>query len=133
MPPPAVEPPTPPDEKQPPSMPSETIENTSSTPQDASRKRPDTAIHDDAEDILAAVPEVEVDLESGDGAELQRKPSAIIPRAKRRGLFAYLVVGMPEIEDPVQYSQQKKNFIVLIIALAAVAAPMGYVYPHYLS
>jgi hypothetical protein len=133
MPPPAVESPAPPDEKTPPSMPSDTIGKTSSTPQDAGRKGPDTPIHDDAEDILAAVPAVEVDLESGDGAELQRKPSAIVPRAKRRGLFAYLVVGMPEIEDPVQYSAQTKNFIVLIIALAAVAAPMGYVYPHCLS
>ena len=106
-------------------MPSNTTEKSHSTPQTASRTSPATSIHDDAADILPAAPGVEVDLENGDGAELQRKASSIVPRAKRRGLFASLVVGMPEIEDPVQYSPKRKNFIVLIIALAAVAAPMG--------
>jgi MFS family permease len=81
--------------------------------------------------MLSTVLEVEVDLENGDDAELEHMPSAIIPRGKRRGLFAYLVIGMPEIEDPVQYSRRKKNFIVFIIALAAVAAPMGLVPPYF--
>lgn len=125
MSPPAVFPHVSPDEDTHASMSSNTVEKPQSTPQEDSRKSPDTPMHDDAEDILAAVPEVEVDLENGDGLELQRKPSAIVPRANRRGLFAYLVVGMPEIEDPIQYSRKRKNFIVLIIALAAVAAPMG--------
>jgi len=122
---PTSEPSIPPDEDKPTSMPSDTTEKSHSTPQTASRTSPATSIHDDAADILAAAPGVEVDLENGDGAELQRKASSIVPRAKRRGLFASLVVGMPEIEDPVQYSPKRKNFIVLIIALAAVAAPMG--------
>jgi hypothetical protein len=81
---------------------------------------------DDAEDILAALPDLEVDLEPGDRTELKRTPSSIIPRRKRRGLFAQLVVGIPEIDDPVQYSRRTKSFIVFIIAIAAIAAPMGY-------
>lgn len=83
-------------------------------------------VEDDSGDILAAVPDVEIDLENGDGTQLKRIPSSIIPRNKRRGLFAQLVIGIPEIDDPVQYSPKTKNFIVFIIAFAAIAAPMGY-------
>jgi hypothetical protein len=79
-----------------------------------------------SDEKLAALPNLEADLENGEGAELKRNPSTIIPRKKRRGLFAQLVVGIPEIEDPVQYSRKIKNVIVFIIAIAAVAAPMGY-------
>jgi len=93
------------------------------------RRSTDTSssrVEDDGGDILAAVPDVEVDLENGEGAVLKRAPSNVIPRNKRRGLFAQLVIGIPEIDDPVQYSPKTKNFIVFIIAFAAIAAPMGY-------
>lgn len=100
---------------------------------EACRTNPDTPVKDDARDVLAAVPEAEVDLENGGHVELERAASKTIERRKWRGLFAYLVIGMPEIEDPVQYSRQKKNFIVFIIALAAVAAPMGLVYLYLCS
>jgi hypothetical protein len=88
-----------------------------------------TNVEDDSGDTLAAVPDIEVDLENGDGTELKRKISNIIPRTKRRGLFARLVIGIPEIDDPVQYPRRVKSFIVFIIAMAAIAAPMGYT-PH---
>ena len=94
------------------------------------RRSTDTSssrVEDDGGDILAAAPDVEVDLENGEGAVLKRAPSNVIPRNKRRGLFAQLVIGIPEIDDPVQYSPKTKNFIVFIIAFAAIAAPMGYV------
>jgi hypothetical protein len=94
------------------------------------RRSTDTSsgrVEDDGGDILAAVPDVEVDLENGEGAVLKRAPSNVIPRNKRRGLFAQLVIGIPEIDDPVQYSPKTKNFIVFVIAFAAIAAPMGYV------
>jgi hypothetical protein len=81
----------------------------------------------DSGNVLAAAPEVEVDLENGEGTELKRTPSTVIPRNKRRGLFAQLVIGIPEIDDPIQYSPKTKNVIVFIIAFAAIAAPMGYV------
>lgn len=73
-----------------------------------------------------STPNGEVDLESGEGSELKRTPSTVIPRNKRRGLFAQLVIGIPEIDDPVQYSRGIKNFIVFIIACAAIAGPMGF-------
>lgn len=85
-----------------------------------------SGIEDNSEDILAVVPGVEVDLENGEGTELKRKPYNIIPRKKRRGLFAQLVIGIPEIDDPIQYSPKTKNFIVFIIAIAAITATMGY-------
>jgi hypothetical protein len=92
-----------------------------------SRKGTDSSdIQDKSGDILAGVPDVEVDLESNQGDELKRKISNVIPRRNRRGLFAQLVIGIPEIDDPVQYSPRTKNFIVFIIAIAAIAAPMGY-------
>ena len=84
-----------------------------------------TRFEDPSEDILAAVPDVEVDLEKGEGTELKRTPSNVIPLNKRRGLFAQLVIGIPEIEDPVRYPYKTKTFIVFIIAFAAIAAPMG--------
>jgi hypothetical protein len=82
-------------------------------------------VKDDSGDILAADPDLEVDLEHGDGTELKRRPSSIIPRKNRRGLLASLVIGIPEIEDPKQYSKKTKGFIVFVIAMAAIAAPMG--------
>ncbi|KAI5857861.1 major facilitator superfamily domain-containing protein [Tricharina praecox] len=51
-------------------------------------------------------------------------PSRIIPRLKRRGLFATLSV-VPEIEDPFQYSRLTKKMITLVVAIAAAAAPMA--------
>jgi hypothetical protein len=66
------------------------------------------------------------DLEAADGKQLKRVPSKVIPSTCRRGLFARFVIGIPEIEDPVQYSPRIKNCIVFIIALAAIAGPMGY-------
>lgn len=90
------------------------------------RETDSSETQDDVKDILAALPDIEVDLENGREAELKRKISNVIPRSKRRGLFAQLVIGIPEIDDPVQYSPRTKNFIVLIIAIAAIAAPMGY-------
>jgi|SRR5271156_6155486 len=79
-----------------------------------------------SEDSPATPAETPIDLENGEGTELKRKPSTIIPRTKRRGLFAQLVIGVPEIDDPIQYSPRIKGFIVFIIAVAAIAAPMGY-------
>ena len=83
-------------------------------------------IQDENGDSSTKAPDVEVDLENGERKNLKRKPSSIIPRNKRRGLFAQLVIGIPEIDDPVQYSPKTKIFIVFIIATAAIAAPMGY-------
>lgn len=76
--------------------------------------------------LRSALPGSDIDIESGDGTELKRKPLDAIPRRKRRGLLAQLVIWIPEIDDPLQYSNNTKHFIVFIIAMAGVAAPMGY-------
>ncbi|KAL8866210.1 MAG: hypothetical protein Q9174_006435 [Haloplaca sp. 1 TL-2023] len=47
-----------------------------------------------------------------------------VPKARRRGLFARFVV-LAEVENPKSYARRTKWFITLIIALAAVAAPLG--------
>jgi hypothetical protein len=115
-------------------------------PKDDDQSSRTAVIKDDSGDVLVADPEIEIDLEHGDGTGLKRETSnVILPRKKRRGLFASLVIGIPEIEDPKQYSKKIKAFIVFIIAMAAIAAPMGslpqfipllmvgarYIYPLY--
>lgn len=47
-----------------------------------------------------------------------------VSRAKRRGLFARFTV-LAEVEEPKHYARRTKWFITFIIALAAVAAPLG--------
>lgn len=48
----------------------------------------------------------------------------IVPRSKRRGLFARLTI-VPEVERPYDYKRSTKWFITLIVALAGAAAPFG--------
>ena len=100
-------------------------------PKDDDQSSRTAVVKDDSGDILAADPGLEVNLEDGDGTRLKRNPSSIIPRKKRRGLFASLVIGIPEIEDPKQYSKKTKGFIVFVIAMAAIAAPMGSLRDRY--
>jgi hypothetical protein len=65
------------------------------------------------------------DLEIAEKNTFTRPLSSNIPRSHRRGIFARLTV-IPEIEDPVQYSPLTKTCILVIIAIAAIAGPMGY-------
>lgn len=51
-------------------------------------------------------------------------PPVKVPRSKRRGLFGRFTI-LAEVEEPKHYSQRTKWFITFVIALAAVAAPMG--------
>ena len=51
-------------------------------------------------------------------------PCPVIPRLKRRGLFATRSV-VPEIEDPFQYARLTKKVITLVVSIAAAAAPMA--------
>lgn len=52
------------------------------------------------------------------------RPLTIVPRAKRRGLFATLTV-IPEVERPYDYSRKTKWTITAIVALAAAGGPIG--------
>ncbi|EWZ37285.1 major facilitator superfamily domain-containing protein [Fusarium oxysporum f. sp. albedinis] len=55
---------------------------------------------------------------------------SVVPRSKRRGLFAKLTL-VPEIAYPPDYKNSTKWFLTGIIALATAAAPLGstIVYP----
>lgn len=69
----------------------------------------------------------EKDVELGQAtsaASEQDPPPVKIPRSKRRGLFARFSV-IAEVEEPKHYARRTKWFITFIIALAAVAAPLG--------
>lgn len=57
-------------------------------------------------------------------ADSLQPPPVKIPRANRRGLLARFTV-IAEVEEPKNYSRGTKWFITFIIALAAVAAPLG--------
>ena len=48
----------------------------------------------------------------------------IVPRSERRGLLARFTI-IPEVTRPHDYNHGTKWIITLIIALAAVVAPMG--------
>lgn len=51
-------------------------------------------------------------------------PPVKVPRAKRRGLFARFTI-LAEVEEPKHYPRGTKWFITFIVALAAIAAPLG--------
>ena len=50
--------------------------------------------------------------------------SQVIPRRKRRGLLAQIVL-VPEITDPKDYKPHIKRMLLAIVALAAMTSPMG--------
>ena len=54
----------------------------------------------------------------------QPRALAIVPRSKRRGLFAQVAI-MPEVERPYDYKNSTKWTITAIIGLAGAAAPFG--------
>lgn len=64
------------------------------------------------------------------GSQISRHSSArarnpsIVPRLKRRGLLATWTI-IPEVERPLEYSNQVKWIITSFTAIAGAAAPMG--------
>ena len=53
-----------------------------------------------------------------------RPPPVKIARANRRGLFARFTI-LAEVEEPKDYPRKTKWLITFIIAMAAIAAPLG--------
>lgn len=47
-----------------------------------------------------------------------------VPRSQRRGLFGRFTI-LAEVKEPKHYPQRIKWYITFVVALAAVAAPMG--------
>lgn len=52
------------------------------------------------------------------------RPLVVVPRGKRRGLFAGLTL-VPEVERPYDYSRKTKWIITTVVALAAAGGPLG--------
>ena len=60
-----------------------------------------------------------------EAAEEEILPTAVkIPRSQRRGLFGRFTV-VAEVTEPKHYPRSTKWFLTFVIALAAVAAPLG--------
>lgn len=56
--------------------------------------------------------------------EMQDPESVKVPRSQRRGLFGRFTI-LAEVEEPKHYSRRTKWYITFVVALAAVAAPLG--------
>ncbi|KAF1358463.1 MFS general substrate transporter [Lizonia empirigonia] len=50
--------------------------------------------------------------------------AVVVPHSQRRGLLARFAL-IPEVQDPYHYSQKTKWLLTLIIAVCAMAGPMG--------
>ncbi|KAI1500805.1 major facilitator superfamily transporter multidrug resistance [Biscogniauxia marginata] len=57
-------------------------------------------------------------------SSMRSRTPLIVPRSKRRGLFAQLTL-LPEVERPFDYDNKVKWTLTIFIAIAACAAPMG--------
>lgn len=55
---------------------------------------------------------------------LQAEQAVAVERSKRRGLFGRLTL-LAEVEEPKNYPRKTKWFITFVVAVAAMAAPMG--------
>ncbi|KAM0798907.1 MFS transporter [Usnea florida] len=56
--------------------------------------------------------------------EIEELGPVKVPRSNRRGLFGRFAI-LAEVEEPKQYSRTTKWYITFVVALAAVAAPLG--------
>ena len=56
--------------------------------------------------------------------EMEEPGPVKVPRSKRRGLFGRFAI-LAEVEEPKDYSRTTKWYITFVVALAAVAAPLG--------
>ncbi|KAF6218445.1 hypothetical protein HO133_005794 [Letharia lupina] len=56
--------------------------------------------------------------------EIQDPEPVKVPRSQRRGLFGRFSI-LAEVEEPKHYPRRTKWYITFVVALAAVAAPMG--------
>lgn len=78
------------------------------------------------------ISESSVDPEENEDLELEpvttstsvHPPPITVSAKYRRGLLAQLAL-LPEVEEPKHYPRKTKWFITFIIAVAAMAAPMG--------
>ena len=92
------------------------------TPTSPARSSTPSTIH---EDKAQNRDEKDVELAQAEStAESVYPPPVKVPKARRRGLFARFSI-LAEVEEPKHYPRRTKWFITFIIALAAIAAPLG--------
>lgn len=93
----------------------------------ASDHSPDSSSHSEhTTDTIVPVPAsnaVEVTKTRSRATSVQSHMS-VVPRSKRRGLLGRFTI-IPEVENPQEYGRRTKWLITFLVALAAVAAPMG--------
>ena len=65
----------------------------------------------------------EEDVEAAE-TEIEDPEPVKVRRSQRRGLFGRFTI-LAEVEEPKHYSRRTKWYITFVVALAAVAAPMG--------
>ncbi|KAK8031475.1 MFS multidrug resistance [Apiospora arundinis] len=58
------------------------------------------------------------------GSSTRSRALSVVPRTRRRGLFAQLAL-VPEVNRPYDYSIRVKWTITIFVAIAAAAAPLG--------
>ena len=70
-------------------------------------------------------------LKDGEGHDVEaaqteefNPPQVKVPRSKRRGLFGRFTI-IAEVEEPKRYPRKTKWFITFVVAMAAMAAPLG--------
>ena len=75
-----------------------------------------------AENADTKIKDEKIDLEK---VQSEPIPNVInVPRAQRRGLFARFAI-VAEVTEPKHYLRPTKWFITFVVAMAAVAAPLG--------
>ena len=74
---------------------------------------------------IEEVREADEEAQVRDPEAISVAPTAVkIPRSQRRGLLARFAI-LAEVDEPKHYSRPSKWFITFVVALAAVAAPIG--------
>ncbi|KAK5102067.1 hypothetical protein LTS08_004527 [Lithohypha guttulata] len=81
---------------------------------------------DDAHSCVSTVADLHSHHEERDleRVETTKQPLVKVPRSQRRGLFARFAI-IPEVTEPVHYSNTTKWLITVVVAIAAAAAPVG--------
>ena len=69
--------------------------------------------------------ETDVEAQSPQEYNEPKTPAAVkVPRSQRRGLFGRFTI-LAEVEEPKHYPRRTKWFITFVVAMAAMAAPLG--------
>lgn len=77
---------------------------------------------DNASDVVQAVGPLARSMSRASSA--RSRPLSIVPKSKRRGLFARLTI-IPELSIPQEYANKTKWYITAVVAIAGGVGPLG--------